>query len=56
MADVLPARRGRCYMTCSPGQWDIWLSVAYDHGWILVELDENEEPVRAYQRPPVEAN
>jgi hypothetical protein len=56
LADVLPARPGRCYITCSPGQWDAWLSGAYAAGWILLELNEDEEPVRAYQAPAPEWN
>jgi hypothetical protein len=36
----------------SPGQWDATLSRAYADGWILLELDEREVPVRAYQRQP----
>jgi hypothetical protein len=32
------------------GQWDGLLSAAYDNGWVLLELDENEVPVRAYRK------
>jgi hypothetical protein len=37
-------------ITMSVGQWDGLLSAAYAGGCVLLELDENEEPIRAYQR------
>lgn len=37
-------------VTMSRGQWDGFLQAAYDAGYNLVELDENEKPVRAYRR------
>jgi len=37
-------------MTMSDGQWNPLLSAAYEQGWILLELDEDEKPVRAYQK------
>jgi hypothetical protein len=37
-------------MTMSDGQWDPLLSAAYEQGWILLELDEKEQPVRAYRK------
>ena len=39
-----------CVITMSPGQWDGLLSAAYERGWVLIEIDEHEQPVRAYQR------
>jgi len=51
LADVLPlGRPGQLVMTMSVGQWDAMLSAAYADGWILLELDEQEKPVRAYRR------
>jgi hypothetical protein len=38
-------------ITMSEGQWDDILATAYDLGWILLELSDEEEPVAAYQRP-----
>jgi len=32
------------------GQWDALLARAYEDGWTLLELDENEVPVRAYRK------
>jgi hypothetical protein len=40
-------------VTMSVGQWDGVLEAAYDRGHILLELDDNEIPVRVYQRPVV---
>lgn len=37
-------------VTMSRGQWDKLLSAAYDSGATLLELDDNEIPVRAYRR------
>jgi len=39
-------------ITMSTGQWDRFLQAAYDYGHTLLELDENEIPVKAYQKPP----
>jgi hypothetical protein len=51
LTDVLPlGRPGQLVMTMSIGQWDAMLSVAYEQGWILLELDENEMPIKAYQK------
>jgi hypothetical protein len=50
LRDVLPPRRGVCYCTMSEGQWDTLLAVAYDLGFVLLELDDDEWPVRAYRR------
>ncbi|MFO0821639.1 MAG: hypothetical protein U0792_00605 [Gemmataceae bacterium] len=51
LRDVVPLRPGTCYITLNPGQWDGTLAGAYEAGWVLLELDENEQPVRAYRRP-----
>jgi hypothetical protein len=32
----------------SVGQWDSILAGAYWAGWVLLELDEDEKPVRAF--------
>jgi len=37
-------------MTMSEGQWDVVLANAYELGWILLELDEDERPLRAYRK------
>jgi len=37
-------------VTMSIGQWDGFLQTAYDNGATLLELDENEMPVRAYRK------
>lgn len=56
MRDLRPvslddARRpGQRVMTMSVGQWDALLAAAYERGWILLELDAKERPVRAYQK------
>lgn len=43
-------------MTMSRDQWDSILAGAYEDGFVLLELDANENPVRAYQKagPPEE--
>lgn len=37
-------------ITMSTGQWDGFLEAAYEAGFNLIELDENERPIRAYRR------
>lgn len=37
-------------ITMSQGQWDGFLQAAYETGHNLIELDDNEIPVRAYRR------
>ena len=51
MSDVLPPRRGLCYATKLVDQWDDTLQAAYDLGFVILELDNEERPVRAYRRP-----
>ena len=53
LADALHALSGgvpALMITMSVGQWDTTLATAYDLGWILLELDEHEMPVRAYRK------
>jgi hypothetical protein len=42
---------GQLIITMSTGQWDAMLATAYEDGWILLELNDREIPVRAYRRP-----
>ena len=49
MADFLDGRAG-VTVTMSPGQWDMLLQAAYDAGHNLIEVDDNEMPVRAYRK------
>jgi hypothetical protein len=49
LTDVLPVRR-LAYITMSVGQWDGLLAAAYAEGFVLLELDDDEQPVRAYRR------
>ena len=37
-------------MTMGASQWDELLSAAYRDGWILLELNDDETPVRAYRK------
>lgn len=37
-------------VTMSIGQWDGLLEAAYDAGAVLLELDDTETPIKAYQR------
>lgn len=37
-------------ITMSQGQWDGFLQAAYESGHYLIELDDNEIPVKAYRR------
>jgi hypothetical protein len=47
LAGELPGAR---IITMGVGQWDVLLAASYEQGWILLELDANEYPVRAYRR------
>lgn len=53
LADVLPFRPGFATITMSIGQWDALLVTAYGSGWILLELDDDENPVKAYCNEPL---
>ena len=37
-------------VTMSQGQWDRFLQAAYDAGHNLIEVDDNEMPVKAYRK------
>lgn len=43
---------GRVTVTMSTGQWDALLAAAYEEGFVLLELDGDERPVRAYWKAP----
>jgi hypothetical protein len=49
MAGILEGCGG-LYVTMSPGQWDALLDTSYNSGATLLEIDQNEQPVKAYQR------
>jgi len=42
--------KGCFNVTMSIGQWDGFLQTAYDNGATLLEVDENEKPVKAYRK------
>ena len=50
MTTLLNRQPPSCLITMSIGQWDMLLSEAYRRGWILLELDDAELPVAAYQQ------
>jgi len=37
----------------SVGQWDGLLQAAYNKGWTLLELNEDEKPVAGYQKSTI---
>jgi hypothetical protein len=37
-------------VTMSIGQWDGLLAAAYGGGAVLLELDDNETPIKAYRQ------
>lgn len=41
---------GEVTVTMSIDQWDPLLAAAYDEGFILLELDDDENPVNGYQK------
>ena len=50
LSEALPLQRGELTVTMSKRQWDALLQAAYDTGAILLELDADEKPARAFQR------
>jgi hypothetical protein len=51
LTTVWPPRKGVCYAPMSVGQWDRLLKTAYDLGYVLVEVHENQNVVRAFRTP-----
>jgi hypothetical protein len=47
---------GVVFVTMSVGQWDGVLQGAYDACCVLLELNDEELPIRAYQRAEPERN
>lgn len=41
---------GMRIITMAEGQWDEVLAAAYQHGWVLLEMDKDEKPARAYRK------
>lgn len=50
LSEALPLRAGVVTVTMSVGQWDALLAAAYDQGYVLLELDDDEQPIAAYRR------
>ncbi len=51
LSEVLPLGvKPEVVVTMSRGQWDVTLQGAYDLGFVLLELDLQEQPIAAYQR------
>jgi len=44
------SKKGALIITMSPGQWDELLNEAYNYDGILLEIDDNEQPVAAYRK------
>jgi hypothetical protein len=55
LESVLPPEQG-LYLFLGVGDWSPLLAAGYDEGAILVEFNDDNEPVAAYQRPDVQAN
>ncbi len=43
-------------ITVRRGQWDEIIAEAYNKGWHVIEMDENDKPVRAYQKQGIYEN
>jgi hypothetical protein len=54
LREVVPLRPGTRVMTMVPGEWNALLAAAYERGWTLVEVDDDDRPVRAYRRAETE--
>jgi hypothetical protein len=50
LSQVVIGDPGVVVITMAEGQWDGVLAAAYERGWILLEVDDDEQPVRAYRR------
>jgi hypothetical protein len=56
LEQALQLRPGTVTLTMSEGQRGTLLQAGYDLGFVLLELDQDERPVRAYQRPDPSRN
>jgi hypothetical protein len=54
LEDALRVRPGTLTVTMSAGQWDALLAAAYEAGATLLEVDDHEQPIRAYRRAGVQ--
>ncbi len=50
LSEVFPLRPGVCYATMSENQWDRVLEEAYQTGWVLLVLDDEERPIGAFRK------
>jgi hypothetical protein len=56
VVESLVSGRPSVNVTMGAGQWDGLLQAAYDAGHNLIELDDNEVPVKAYRKETVSKN
>ena len=51
LADVLPlGSRPVAVITLAVGQWDSTLAASYEGGFVLLELDDEQQPLAAYKK------
>mgnify|MGYP000670750117 CR=1 FL=1 len=50
LASVWPLQSNTLSITMGRNQWDAMLEAAYRAGWVLLELDDDERPLAAYQK------
>jgi hypothetical protein len=50
LVDTFPLSRGSCSITIDIGGWDNLIEAAYNNGFFLIEMDENENPVRVFHK------
>lgn len=49
---VWPPRPGQLTACMERGEWSILFSVFYEVGWVLIEVDEENQILHAYQKRP----
>lgn len=52
VATVWPPKPGQMTVTIEEGEWNIIIEICYAAGWVLIEVDEQEQVIRAYQKRP----
>jgi hypothetical protein len=50
LSSAVPIRQGTISMTIDVGAWDKWIENAYNMGSVLIEMDQHERPIRAFQK------
>lgn len=50
LSTVWPPQKAEVYITIDVGAWDDLIENSYNTGFVLLEMDANETPIKAFKK------